>query len=101
MFESMNTVSRLEREREIWIKQMKMGKKRYVLFHAVIFGLAMLLSLRVTIFYFAVYGHPLNSTSKLVVALVGMPLCYGVGCVIGLLFWRRGVRITSATDTSE
>jgi ABC-type multidrug transport system permease subunit len=101
MFESMNAASRVEREREIWIRQMKMGKKRYVFFHTIIYGLAIFMFLRVVIFYFAVYAHPLNSTSKLIVFLIGMPLCYGVGCVIGLLFWRRGVRIASATDTAE
>ena len=98
MFESMNAVSRVERERELWIRQMKMGKKRYLFMHAVILGGAIFTFLRGVIYFFTLYVHPFDSTGKLVVASVGIVLSFWAGYRIGLLFWRRGVRITSTTN---
>ena len=101
MFESMNAVSRVERERELWIRQMKMGKKRYLFMHAVIFGGATFTLLRGVIYFFTLYVHPFDSTGKVVVATVGMFLSIWAGYRIALLLWRRGVRITSATGATE
>ncbi|MGP8258775.1 MAG: hypothetical protein ACLQM6_02350 [Acidobacteriaceae bacterium] len=92
---------RLERERELWIRQMKMGKNRYVFFHTVIFGGAIFTFLRGVIYFFNRYVHPFDSTGKVVVASVGMFLSMWAGYRIGLLFWRRGVRVTSTTDATE
>jgi hypothetical protein len=100
MFDTFQT-NRLNRERELWIRQMKMGKKRYLFMHAMIFGGAIFTLLRGVIYFFTLYVHPFNSTGKLVVAAVGMFVSLWVGYRIGLLFWRRGVRITSATGTTE
>jgi hypothetical protein len=100
MFDTFQT-NRLERERELWIRQMKMGKKRYVLMHAVIFGGAIFTLLRGAIYFFTLYVHPFDSTGKLVVATAGMFLSMWAGYRIGLLLWRRGVRITSTTGATE
>lgn len=62
MFESMNAVSRVERERELWIRQMKMGKKRYLFMHAVIFGGATFTLLRGVIYFGAVLDNPLKGS---------------------------------------
>jgi hypothetical protein len=92
---------RLERERELWIKQMKMGKKRYVLFLTVVFGNVIFILLRGAIYFFTLYVHPFDSRGKLVIASVGIVLSFWAGYRIGLLFWRRGVRITSMPDATE
>ncbi|MGD0889119.1 MAG: hypothetical protein ABR889_07725 [Acidobacteriaceae bacterium] len=92
---------RLERERELWIKQMKMGKNRYVFFHTVVFGNVIFVLLRGVNFLFKLYVHPFDFKGKVVVAAVEMFLSMWAGYRIGLQFWRRGVRITSATGATE
>jgi len=99
MFDSTQSI-RLERERELWIRQMKIGKKRYVFSHTVIFGGAIFALLRGVIYFFALYGHPFDSTGKIVVATLGMVLSMWTGYRIALLLWRRGIRITSTTDAT-
>jgi len=88
-------------ERELWANYQKMGKKRYVFFHTVVFGNAIFVLFRGAIYLFTLYVHPFDSTGKVVVASVGILLSFWVGYRIGLLFWRRGVRITSATGETE
>jgi hypothetical protein len=80
---------------------MKMGKKRYVLGYTLIFGNVIFVLFRGVIYFFTLYVHPFNSRSKIVVATVGMFLSMWAGYRIGLLFWRRGVRITSTTGATE
>jgi hypothetical protein len=56
-------------ERELWIKQMKMGKKRYVFLHTVIFGGAIFALIRGLLYIFTYQGNVISRSGKLILVV--------------------------------
>ena len=102
MFVTFQTNSnRLDREREQWIKQQKMGKKRYLFLHTVIFGSAIFFLIRGVLYIFTYQGNSISRGGKLIFVVVSLPICFGLGYLISDRFWHRGIRITNMTDAAE
>ena len=94
MFESINPVS--SEERDLWLKRQRRGKLSFLLVQILTFGAPFF-----TVVAFApgvlFNVHPYGKAGILLVACASLLYSY----LWGEALWRKGLRITSTTDTTE
>jgi hypothetical protein len=81
-------------QRKVWKRnQQNMGRRRFLLLYTVISG-----SCVFNICHYALYPHISRGHSKPALDLFAVPICIGLGYLVSLYSWRRGLRLTGAAD---
>jgi len=89
----------LDRERRVFIKSRKQGKRSFAVWYAIAIGGAIFSLLHAVVDHYVWAGHilVLGPGGMVAVDVLGIPLCLGAGYGIGCLRWRRGLRLTNKT----